>query len=248
MKKVLGVIPSRLGSTRIPEKMLKDIHGKTLIEWTYRRTKNAKNLDSLVIATDSDRIAEVAKSFGAEVVMTSVDHKTGTDRAQEAVKKFSAFKPDLVAIIWGDEPLYPAEIIDVCIKRMIEQPDLDAITAADKITNPAMLNTDSVVKVVTDKDDRAMYISRSPIPHWFKGDSPDYYHIIGVMVMRTDFLDKYVLMSQTPLEMIESVEQLRIIENGYKLGVVKVDSGNLGVNTPSELEEVRKIIESRESK
>ncbi len=242
MTKVLGVIPTRLGSTRIPEKILHDIHGKTLLEWTYERSKGAHLLDDLVVATDSDRIADVVKSFGAEVIMTSVEHKTGTDRAYEAAKKFKKFSPDVVAIIWGDEPLYPASIIDDCVKKLLDDPELVAVAAADNITDPSMLGTDSVVKVVTDKDNRALYISRALIPHWYKGNAPEYYHIIGAMVMRMDFLSKYVSMEQTPLELIESVEQLRIIENGYKLGIIKSNSGNLGVNTPIELQEVIRII------
>lgn len=245
MAKVLGIIPARINSTRVPEKMLKDIHGKTLIEHTFLRSKNAKLLDALVIATDSKRIAEVAKSFGAEVIMTSENHKTGTDRAYEAAKKFKKFSPDIVAIIWGDEPLYPASIIDSCVKRLMYEPELDAVAAADKISNPAMLSTDSVVKVVMDKYDRALYISRAVIPHWFKGDNPDYYHIIGSMVMRMNFLGQYVSTEQTPLECVENVEQLRILENGHKLGIVKTNSGNLGVNTPMELQEVSKMIGKR---
>ncbi len=242
MTKVLGVIPTRLGSTRIPEKILHNIHGKTLIEWTYERSKRARLLDDLVVATDSDRIAEAVKSFGAEAIMTSVKHKTGTDRAYEAAEKYKKFSPDVVAVIWGDEPLYPASIIDACIKKLLSDRELVAVAAADNITDPSMLGTDSVVKVVTDKDDRAIYISRALIPHWYKGDAPKYYHIIGAMVMRMDFLKKYVSMKQTPLEQIEGVEQLRIIENGYKLGIIKSNSGNLGVNTPIELQEVKRII------
>ncbi len=243
--KVLGIIPARLGSTRVPEKMLKDIHGKTLIERTYERSKDARLVDVLVVATDSEHIAEVTKSFGASTIMTSENHKTGTDRACEAAEKFDEFAPDIVAVIWGDEPLYSASIIDDCIKRLKDNPELDAVAAADKITNQAMPGVDSIVKVVTNRYDQALYISRAMIPHWYRGNNMDYYHITGVMVMRMDFLKKYVLMEQSPLERTEGVEQLRIIENGYKLGIVKVDSGNLGVNTPIELEEVRRIFKKR---
>lgn len=245
MTKVLGIIPARLGSTRIPEKMLEDIHGKTLIQWTYERSKDAKLLDALVVGTDSERIAEAARLFGAQVIMTADDHKTGTDRAYEVAKKFTKFTPDIVAIIWGDEPLYPASVIDECIKKLMDNPNLDAVAAADKINNPTMLGMDSVVKVVTDKYDQALYISRALIPHPYKESSFEYYHVTGAMVMRMDFLEKYVSMEQTPLERTESVEQLRILENGYKLGILKIDSGNLGVNTPIELGEVKRIIGER---
>lgn len=244
MVKIIGIIPARLGSTRIPEKMLADIHGKTLIQRTIERTQKAKLLDALVVATDSELIGDSARSMGTKVVMwpSPLKSKNGTEGVALALEQFNEFEPDIVVTIWGDEPLYPPLVIDECIKKLLDNPDLDAVAAADKISDPAMLGTDSVVKVVTDKFDRAMYISRSPIPHWYKGDSPDYYHIIGAMVMRREFLGKYVSMSQSALEIAEGVEQLRILENGHKLGIVKVDSGNLGVNTPAELEEVRRII------
>lgn len=245
MAKVLGIIPARFDSTRIPEKMLKDIHGKTLIERTLERTRGAKSLDALIVATDSKRIAEVVSARQAVVVMTSLDHKTGTDRAAEAVKHFKDFTPDVVVVVWGDEPLYPASVIDACVEKLLSDPELSAVVAADRVVDETMLRADSVVKIVTDKNDRALYISRALIPHHFKEDKPDYYHVIGAMAMRTDFLLKYVEMKQTPYEIRESVEQLRILENGYKLGVVRGDFKNLGVNTPSELEEVIRIFGER---
>lgn len=247
MTKVLGVIPARLNSTRIPEKMLEDICGKTLIQRTIERTQKARLLDALIVATDSKEIAASAQKVGARVIMWPIplQSKNGTEGVALALDQFNDFIPDVVVNIWGDEPLYPAQIIDDCVKKILADPELDAVAAADRISNPAMLGTDSVVKVVTDKDSRALYISRASIPYWYKGDSPDYYHIIGVMVMRSGFLKKYVSMSSSSLEKIEGVEQLRIIENGYKLGIVKSDSGNLGVNTPIELDEVRKITAQR---
>ncbi len=244
-EKILGIIPARIGSTRIPNKMLKDICGKTLIQRTYERTKEAQSLDALVIATDSDEIEAKAVSFGARVIRSIELHENGTERAGEATKLFTDFSPDIVVIVWGDEPLYPATAIDQCVKMLVENPDLDAVTAADRITESSMLTVNSVVKIVTDIHNRALYISRATIPYDFKGKNPDYYHVIGAMAMRTEFLFKYVEMEQTPLEKIESVEQLRILENGYKLGIVKGDFQNLGVNTPDEFVEVEKIFQKR---
>jgi 3-deoxy-manno-octulosonate cytidylyltransferase (CMP-KDO synthetase) len=245
MAKVLGIIPARFDSTRIPQKMLKEIHGKTLIQRTFERTKGAKSLDALIIATDSPHIADVAKNLNAPVVMTSVHHKTGTDRAAEAVTLFSDFTPDIVVVVWGDEPLYPASVIDMCVEKLLSDSELSAVVAADRVVDETMLGADSVVKIVTDKYDRALYISRALIPHHFKEERPDYYHVIGAMAMRTDFLSKYVSMEQTPHEIRESVEQLRILENGHRLGVVRGDFKNLGVNTPRELEEVIRIFGER---
>lgn len=244
-EKILGVIPARIGSTRIPNKMLKDICGKPLIQRTFERTKEALSLDALVIATDSDEIEQTALSFGARVIRSVSDHKNGTERSGEAVKLFKDFIPDIVVIVWGDEPLYPAVAIDNCVRMLRENPGLDAVTAADRIADPKMIDVNSVVKIVTDVNNHALYISRAVIPYNFTNQTVDYYHVIGAMAMRRDFLFKYIEMEQTPLEKIESVEQLRILENGYKLGIVKGDFNNLGVNTPDEYEEVVKIYEKR---
>lgn len=243
--KVLGVIPARIGSTRIPGKMLKDICGKTLIQQTYERSKGATSLDEVVIATDSDEIEAVAKSFGARVIRSVADHQNGTERAGEATKLFTDFEPEIVVTIWGDEPLYPASAIDKCVEMLRNDEDLQVVTAADRITNSAMISVNSVVKIVTDLKNRALYISRATIPYNFRNGQVDYYHVIGAMAMRRNFLSKYISLPQTPLELLEGVEQLRILENGYKLGIVKGDFDNLGVNTPEEYEEVVKIFERR---
>jgi len=243
--RVLGIIPARIGSTRIPGKMLKDICGEPLIQRTYERSTGATSLDALIVATDSDDIESKAIEFGARVIRSVKDHKNGTERAAEATKFFSDFIPDIVVTIWGDEPLYPAFAIDKCVQMLKNNPDLDAVTAADRITDSKMIDVNSVVKIVTDINDQALYISRSVIPYNFTNQQVDYYHVIGAMAMRREFLFKYIEMEQTPLEKIESVEQLRILENGYKLGIVKGDFDNLGVNTPEEYVEVVKMYEAR---
>jgi 3-deoxy-manno-octulosonate cytidylyltransferase (CMP-KDO synthetase) len=246
--KVIGVIPARIGSTRIPRKMLADIHGKTLIQRTYERSLKTTSLDALIVATDSQEIAESAREMGAPVIMwpTPLQSKNGTEGTSLALQQFKDFTPDIVVTIWGDEPLYPAEAIDKCVEMLKGNPELDAVTAADRIIDPAMVDADSVVKIVTDLNSRALYISRSVIPYNFKKIiTPDYYHVIGAMAMRTEFLYKYVALPQSPLELLEGVEQLRILENGYKLGIVKGDFNNLGVNTPEELLEVLSIYKER---
>ncbi|MBX4181449.1 3-deoxy-manno-octulosonate cytidylyltransferase [Candidatus Parcubacteria bacterium] len=247
MAKILGIIPARIGSTRIPEKMLKDIHGKPLIVRTYERTKDSKMLDELIVATDSDDIEKHLTSVGARVVRwpTPLSSRNGTEGVALALDSFNDFKPDIIVNIWGDEPLYPASAIDACVEKLLSDDNLVAVAAADRIIKPEMLEANSVVKVVTDKKDRALYISRSTIPYKYSDHDHDHYHIIGVMAMRADFLAEYVAMEQTALERIEGVEQIRILENGYELGIVKGDFNNLGVNTPDELEEVLKIYESK---
>ncbi len=240
-QKVLGIIPARIGSTRIPNKMLKDICGKPLIQRTYERSKHAKSLDALIIATDSDEIESVAKACGARVIRSIADHKNGTERAAEAARLFTDFVPDIVVTIWGDEPLYPPVAIDKCVQMLQEQPELQAVTAADRIVDESMVHANSVVEVVTDIHNHALYMSRAAIPYHFTQHALDYYHVIGAMAMRREFLFKYIEMEQTPLEKTESVEQLRILEHGFKLGIVKGDFANLGVNTPEEYEQVVRI-------
>jgi 3-deoxy-manno-octulosonate cytidylyltransferase (CMP-KDO synthetase) len=245
--KVLGVIPARIGSTRLRGKMLADIYGKTLIRRTYERSTEAHLLDALIIATDSDEIEAEARSFGASVVRSTADCKNGTERADNALLSFTDFVPDVVAIIWGDEPLYPASVIDACVQMFIDGKAFDAVTAAFKIYDLQMVVSDSVGKVVTDKQNKMLYLSRSPVPYNFTTASVDYYHSSGVMVMGREFLKKYNTMEQTPLELIEGVEQLRILENGYSLGVVKSDFENIGVNTPEDLVKVIRIAEQVDS-
>lgn len=243
--KVLGIIPARIGSTRLPRKMLKDIHGKTLIARTYERSTEATSLDALVIATDSDEIENHVRELGAEVIRSVEDHQNGSERAAEAAGLFSTFVPDVVAVIWGDEPLYPATVIDACVAKYLRG-GFDVVSAAFKISDPDMIGQKSVGTVVTDTNDKVMYISRSLIPFDFTGAKPDYYHSTGILVTSLDFLKKYNTLPQTPLEKIEGVEQLRILENGYSLGVVRTGANNIGVNTEDEYNKVVKIFSERE--
>jgi 3-deoxy-manno-octulosonate cytidylyltransferase (CMP-KDO synthetase) len=243
--KVLGVIPARFESTRLPRKMLKDLEGKTLIQRTYERTLDATSLDALVIATDSNEIEEHARSFDAKVIRSRREHESGTDRAAEAAELFTEFTPDIVAVIWGDEPMYPASVIDSCVTLLKERDEFTVTTAAFKISDSDMIGSEHVGTVVTDLNDKILYISRSLIPHNFKHKDVTYYHSTGVMVMRFEFIKQYGSLPQTPLEQIEGVEQLRIIENGYAMGVVRTDTRNIGVNTPEEFERVQTFYASQ---
>src|SRR3989344_5422634 len=201
--KVLGVIPARLASSRIPEKMLKDICGKPLIQWTIERTKKARSLDALVVSTDSDKIADVARSLDVPVIMTPAELPTGTDRVAATVKLFKGFEPDIVANIWGDEPLYPADAIDACVGALSSDESLQVSCAADRIDD---------VKVLTDLDGNALSFTRSLVPFPYNTKAPyTNYHVIGIMAMRRAFLEKFIAMPQTPIELREGVEQMRIL-------------------------------------
>lgn len=245
-KKVLGVIPARIGSTRIPEKMLADIAGKPLIQHTIERTLKAELLDHLIVWTDSKDIAHIAESLGVQVHLTSSELSTGTDQVIETAKQFKGFNPEIVVNIWGDEPMYPASAIDDCIKELQKDKTLAVSLAGDKITDESMLREPSIVQVLTDINNNVLFFSRAPIPYQYTDyHYDDHYHVIGVMAMRRDFVDSFAGLHRTPIEMAEGVEQLRILEHGYRMRLVKGEYNNLGVNTPEELEIVRQIYSSK---
>lgn len=245
-KKTLGVIPARLGSTRIPEKMLKDIAGKPLIRWTVERTLRAKSLDALVVSTDSERIADVVRGLGVPVIMSPAGLPTGTDRVAYAVGRFTGFQPDIVVNVWGDEPLYPAEAIDQCVDLLLRDDDLQVAGLADLIEDPAMLKEPSIVQVLMDQGGNALCFTRAAAPYRHNKDAAfDDYHVIGAMAMRREFLSEFLKLPQTPIERVEGVEQMRILEHGYRMRMVKGTFRNLGVNTLEELERVRAMMERR---
>ncbi len=230
--KFLGVIPARYGSTRFEGKPLEIIHGKTMIEWVYKRSLSSK-LDKIVVATDDDRIVEVVKSFGGEVILTSRDHETGTDRIAEVAQNYRDF--DVIINVQGDEPLIESSMINSLITPFIEEPELKMATLKYKLDNMEDVNNPNIVKVICDKNDYAIYFSRNPIPFPRKLEISNYYKHIGVYAYKRDFVLDYAKMPQTPLEISESLEQLRVLENGYKIKVLETKHKVLGVDTPEDL-------------
>ncbi len=230
--KFLGVIPARYGSTRFEGKPLEIIHGKTMIEWVYKRSLSSK-LDKVVVATDDDRIVEVVKSFGGEVILTSRDHETGTDRIAEVAQNYRDF--DVIINVQGDEPLIESSMINSLITPFIEEPELKMATLKYKLDNMEDVNNPNIVKVICDKNDYAIYFSRNPIPFPRKLEISNYYKHIGVYAYKRDFVLDYAKMPQTPLEISESLEQLRVLENCYKIKVLETKHKVLGVDTPEDL-------------
>lgn len=247
--KVLGVIPARSGSTRIKNKMLERIiPSKTLVQLTFERSRKATVLDELIVATDSDEIETSAKAVGARVIRWPLPlaSKNGTEGVALALEQFKDFIPDIVVNIWGDEPLYPADAIDQCVNLLIEDPTLLVSSVADRITDEIMVVEPSIVKILTDDKNNVLYFSRAAVPLPYNPKSSyDHYHVIGIMAMRREFFHTFLKLPQTPLELREGVEQLRILEHGYKMRVVKGDYQNLGINMPDELEKVRTIMAER---
>ncbi|MBI4595658.1 MAG: 3-deoxy-manno-octulosonate cytidylyltransferase [Candidatus Tectomicrobia bacterium] len=255
--KVIAVIPARYASTRFPGKPLALILGKPMLQYVYERSNQAALVDKVVIATDDERITSAAESFGAEVVMTSPDCATGTDRIAEVSKrnKYKGF--GLVVNVQGDEPLIDPKMIDSCVEVMLKNSKWAMATSKCSLENLKELFDPNVVKVVTDKTERALYFSRSPIPYdrdrWgniFSDKEPfrsglDFYHVfrhIGIYVYRRHFLLKFTELAPTPLEKTERLEQLRALEHGFTIGVVKTKSKSVGVDTPEDLALVEEIL------
>ncbi len=214
---IIGVIPSRYGSTRLPGKPLKDILGKPMIQYVYEAVRGAKLLNEVIVATDDERIVRAVEAFGGKACMTSSDHNTGTDRIAEAAQNVDA---DIVVNIQGDEPLLDPRMIDEAIQPLLDDPTLKACTLCRPIQSEADLHSPHVVKTVFDCQGNALYFSRSLIPYPRKVELLKAYEHIGIYVYRKDFLMEYVKMPQTILEQTESLEQLRILENGIRLKVV----------------------------
>ncbi len=243
-KKVLGIIPARLNSTRLPRKMLQDICGKPLILRTYEQVKKAKILDALVVATDSEEIADIILRAGGAVIMTSSKPKTGTDRVAEAARKFSAFKPDIVLNIQGDEPLMPVAAITKTASLLLENSKEVMSTVARPFPQNASLDEAGQVKVVLDMQSHALYFSRSKIP-FNREPYQKYYNHLGIYGYTYDFLQKFVSWQQTSLEKAELLEQLRALEHGYRILVGTGKYERVEVNEHHELEAVRAIFRNR---
>jgi 3-deoxy-manno-octulosonate cytidylyltransferase (CMP-KDO synthetase) len=242
--KVIGVIPARFESTRFPGKPLAKILNKPMIQWVYERAKKSKTLDSLIVATDSQLIYNQAKDFGAKVVLTSKEHQSGTSRVAEVVKPLDV---EIVVNIQGDEPLISHQAIDEAVNTLITDPNIYMATLKQKITEESELSNPNVVKVVTDKDGFALYFSRSLIPFVSPPYTSYIYKHIGLYAYRKDFLLKLVHLPTTNLEQTEKLEQLRVLENGYKIKVIKTSYSSIGVDTKEDLEKVSKILMQQEN-
>jgi 3-deoxy-manno-octulosonate cytidylyltransferase (CMP-KDO synthetase) len=235
----LGVIPARYGSTRLSGKPLLDICGHTMIEWVYKRAKQS-NLDEVIVATDDKRIYDEVKSFGGNAILTREDHLNGTSRIAEVCEKISDY--DVIINVQGDEPLIQTDMIDILIEAFKKEPKLVMNTLKYKIDSMEEIENPNVVKVITDKNDYAIYFSRSVIPYPRNLNLKNYYKHVGVYGYKRDFVMEYAQMESTPLELSESLEQLRVLENGYKIKVLETEHKITGVDTQEDLEKVRNYI------
>lgn len=236
----MGVIPARFASSRYPGKALATLAGKPMIEHVWERANMSRYLSDVLVATDDDRIANAVHKFGGRVRMTRADHPSGTDRLAEIASSEDAA---LYVNIQGDEPLIDPEAIDAAILTVHGDEAVDMGTLQKQIVDPADILNTNIVKVVTNLLGDAIYFSRCPIPYERDGRTgvPIYFKHIGLYVYRREFLLRYPDLTVGPLEQAERLEQLRALENGYRIRVAATDYESLGVDTPEDLERVNQL-------
>jgi 3-deoxy-manno-octulosonate cytidylyltransferase (CMP-KDO synthetase) len=235
---IVAIIPARFASTRLPGKPLSDIHGKPMIRHVYERAARARRVDRVLVATDDERIAVAVRAFGGEVVMTSRDHPTGTDRLAEAAR---AVEAEIVVNVQGDEPMLEPSAIDAAVDVLIEDPELPMSTLSLPVESLEEMLSPDVVKVVVDSAGYALYFSRSPIPYVRKG-TPGARHV-GLYAYRREALLRFAALPPSPLEEAEGLEQLRALHHGMRIRVVAIAGESaLAVDTPQDLERVRALL------
>jgi 3-deoxy-manno-octulosonate cytidylyltransferase (CMP-KDO synthetase) len=246
LMRVLAVIPARYASVRLPAKPLADIHGKPMIQWVYERAKASSAVDRVVVATDDERIAKAVRGFGGEAMMTSSEIQSGTDRVAAVADEIDA---DVYVNIQGDEPLMATEAITAAVELVTSKRFVMG-TAMTPMTDPDDLSNVAVVKVIADRLDRAIYFSRHPIPY-SRGEAPKAggefacRRHVGLYTYTKECLFRIRSLPQSLWEKGEMLEQLRAMEDGISIGIREVDFLSIGVDTPEELEKVRKILDKR---
>jgi 3-deoxy-manno-octulosonate cytidylyltransferase (CMP-KDO synthetase) len=250
---IVAIIPARFGSTRLPGKPLSDIHGQPMVQRVYERVRRASRITRVLVATDDERIARAVAGFGGEVVMTSPDHATGTDRLAEVAASLDA---DVIVNVQGDEPLIDPAVIDAVVEPLMDEPSLPMSTVSLPLRSLADMLSPTVVKVVTDARGNALYFSRSPIPFVRDGgpsDAPSAARRalaqglarqhVGLYAYRKDALLRFAALPRSPLEEAEGLEQLRALAAGMAIRVVpREGEAGRAVDTPADLEQVRLLL------
>jgi 3-deoxy-manno-octulosonate cytidylyltransferase (CMP-KDO synthetase) len=238
--KVIAVIPARLASTRLPRKMLREIHGRPLVIWVYQALLSSPRLDDVIVATDSEEILEACRKHTCHALMTSSRHRSGTERVHEISQAVDA---EVYLNVQGDEPMIQAAHIDALVDLMensnIPVGTLRTPASVEDIANP------NAVKVVTDLNNRALYFSRSTIPYDRDGLQPHYFKHLGIYAYRKAVLEQFVTLPESSLERAERLEQLRFLENGIPIYAAETPYDSIGVDTEEDLARVIKILENR---
>ncbi len=241
---VIGVIPARYSSVRFEGKVLADILGKPMIQHVWERAKQSLLLDDLIIACDDERVASAARGFGAKVALTAKGHACGTDRICEVINPLDV---KVVINIQGDEPLIHPTMIDSVAQALLDNNSISMATVMKMIEEPEVINDPNVVKVVIDKNNFALYFSRSPIP--FHAPNSElkfaaYFKHIGLYGYTKDFLFIYKNLPVSYLERVERLEQLRVLEEGYRIKVIETKHDTIGVDTPEDLEKLKQYLQN----
>lgn len=245
---ILGIIPARMASTRFPGKPLAEIQGKSMIHHVYRRSKAAKVLDEVYVATCDKEIEEYCSKNGMKVVMTKDTHERCSDRTAEAMLKIEeqrGAKADIVVMIQGDEPMIYPQMIDAAVKPMLADETIEVVNLMSNLKSKAEQEDPNEVKVVVDINNFALYFSREPIPSWKKGaKAAPMLKQVCVIPFRRDFLIKFNQLKSTPLEIIESIDMLRVLEHGCKVKMVYSEHDTYSVDTPDDLKNVEKLMQN----
>ena len=234
--KVLGMVPARLESSRLPKKALLDIMGMPMVIHTCKRAQMATKIDKFYLVTDSQLIQEAAKAYGIEVIMTGSQHKSGSDRLAEACEKLDC---DIVVNVQGDEPLLKPAHIDAIVAPLLEDSSLRISVGVTPYTKK---NSASDIKAVLDLDDNIMYCSRNDLPSDARTPVKESFKMCFIVPFRKEFLLQFAAWKPTPLELIEYNEYLRVLEHGVKIRAVRIEDAKVSVDTPQDLEEVRSLM------
>jgi 3-deoxy-manno-octulosonate cytidylyltransferase (CMP-KDO synthetase) len=240
--KVIIVIPARYGSTRLPGKPLVALGGKPMIQHVYERARSAERADEVIVATDDERIMKAVAAFGGTARMTRTDHRTGTERVAEVAAHVQG---DVFVNVQGDEPLLDPVAVDTAVDALLQEPAASIATVATAIKAPADIMDPNVVKTVLDFEENGIYFSRAPIP-WVRDTSTKIQvrHLkhLGLYVFQRDALLEYPTLPQGELERIEQLEQLRWLENGWKIRVAEVEHDAVSVDIPADVDRVEKLL------
>ncbi|MDH4319505.1 MAG: 3-deoxy-manno-octulosonate cytidylyltransferase [Desulfobulbaceae bacterium] len=247
--KVIAIIPARYHSNRFEGKPLALINGKPMIQHVVERARQVEMLSRVVVATDDERIAQAVLAFDGEVVMTRSDHASGTDRLAEAAEKLGISESDVVVNIQGDQPLLPFEVVEQVAKPLLEDPALHMSTLIYKIIRPEEINDPNHVKTVFDCHGNALYFSRAPIPFQRNPEEeqkPTYFKHLGFYAYRKGFLLTFVGLPEGEWERFEKLEQLRALEYGYTIRVIKTEHDSIEVDTPQDAQRVEELMRAQE--
>lgn len=237
---ILAVIPARYASQRFPGKPLAQLGDRPMVQWVFEAAKSCPGFDRVIVATDSDMIADRVRSFGGEVELTHGDHSTGTDRVAEVAALYPEFQA--IVNVQGDQPFVTPKMLMQLIEPYLQGQSPDMTTLACPLDARTGYEDPNTVKVLCDRRQRALYFSRSAIPYFRNSVEAPVYHHLGLYAFRRDFLTVYAQLTATPLEQCEALEQLRVLEHGYSIRVCQTEKAVLEINTPEDLTKAQILI------